>query len=464
MKKQLLLLSTIFTSLFSLAQVANGDFENWTVNYLYDVPTPWGTSVSESGGQLSNTVQSSDAAHLLSSVQLETVLVAGDTNFGFVIMGDMGDNGPENGTPYTGVTGNPDSLIFWAKYDILATDSATALFATTYMGSPTSLNVFKLYGTQSTWVRKAYALGSIFAVDSVVVAFASSDALNEFGVPGSWIMIDNVQVKTTTAATWTPPNNSFETWDAVNREEADDWYSSNLFYSEDTTVFKTSDSYSNTYAAKITTVLGNYNDTLEGYLSNGPAINGGWFTGVPYTAVPASMDLYYKFLPSGVDSGQIYIELMEGTNVIGGGFTQVKNTVASYTLLSVPVTQYSPGTVDTMRITFNSGRNPGSTLFIDAVSLNGGTVSTNEITLENSLKHYPNPLVNELTVTFNAGKSSNGTIEVFDVNGRLVMSKNLNIITGANKQTINTEGLTQGVYTYVITNGGNRGVNKFIKQ
>lgn len=464
MKKQLLLLGSVLSSLFSLAQVANGDFENWTVNYLYDVPTPWSTSVSESGGQLTNTTQSSDAAHLLSSVRLETVLAAGDTNFGFVLLGDMGDNGPENGHPYTGVTGNPDSLIFWAKYDIQATDSATALFATTYIGSPTSLNAFKIYGTQSTWVRKAYALGTIFAVDSVVVAFASSDALNEFGIPGSWIMIDNVQVKTTTGATWTPPNNSFETWDAVNSEEADDWYSSNLFYSEDTTVFKTMDAYANTYAAKITTILGDYNDTLVGYLSNGPSVNGGWFSGVPYTAVPSTMDLYYKYLPSGVDSAQVYLELMEGTNVIGGGFTQLKNTVSSYTALSIPVTQYSPGTVDTMRITFSSGRNPGSTLFVDAVSLNGGTVSTDEITLENSLKHFPNPVENELTVTFNASKSSNGTIEVFDVNGKLVISKNLNIITGANIQTINTEGLTQGVYTYVINNGGNRGVNKFIKK
>lgn len=464
MKKQILLLGAAFCSLVSMAQVANGDFENWTVNYLYDSPTPWGNSVAESGGGVSNVTQSSDAHHLLSSVRLETVFASGDTNFGYVIMGDMGDMGPENGTPYAGVTGTPDSLIFWAKYDIQATDSAIALFAMTYMGTPVGMDVFKLYGTQSTWVRKAYEISGTLGVDSVVIAFASSDGLNEFGIPGSWLMIDNVQVKTTTAATWTPPNYSFETWDAINTEDADDWYSSNLMYSEDTTVFKTTDAYSNTYAAEIKTVVGIYNDTLQGYLSNGPMVNGGWFSGVPYTAVPTTMDLYFKYLPSGSDTAFVQIDLMEGINSIGGGSAQIYNATGTYTVLSISVNQYSLGTVDSMRITFSSGKNPGTSLFVDQVSLNGGTVSTKELTTTNGVKHFPNPVVDELTISYYSKKSSNGRISVVDINGKLIVSQNLTVIAGANKEIINTQGLAKGIYTYVLSFDNERVINKFIKK
>lgn len=467
MKKQLLFLGAALSSLFSVAQVANGDFENWSLNYLYDAPTPWGTSVSESGGQLTNTSQSSDATHLLSSVRLETVLAAGDTNFGFVLMGEMGDNGPENGVPYTDIGSIPDSLIFWTKYDIQPTDSATALFATTYMGNPSSMSVFKISGTQSTWVRKAFKLNHISRLDSVVIAFASSNALNDYGVPGSWIMIDNIEIKTRFggSGSWTPPNNSFETWDAINVEEADDWYSSNLFYSEDTTVFKTTDAYSNNYAVEIKTISNSYGDTLEGYFSNGPSINGGWFTGVPYTAVPTSMDLFYKYFPSGVDSAWIQIDLMEGSASIGGGYATIKNTASSYTALSIPVSQYSPGVVDSMRIIFNSGRNPGTRLLVDVVSLNGGTVSTNEITSLNAVKHYPNPVADELTISFNSKESlQNGTVTVLDLNGRTITTRNINSVVGLNTYRINTQKLAKGVYTYRLSFAGETITKKFIKQ
>jgi hypothetical protein len=462
MKKQLLLLGASLLSIASIAQVANGDFENWTVNYLYDAPTPWVTSVSDSRGELSNTFQSPDAQDLLSSIRMETVDMFGDTNFGYAVLGEIGDNGPENGIPYTEVN-LPDSLIFWAKYDIQATDSTTVIFAMTSMGSPSGMDTYKFIGTQNTWIRKAYKISPTLAADSVVIAFACSDVFNDVYIPGSWLMIDNIQVKTTAGGIWTPPNHSFETWDAISIEQADDWYSSNLFYNGDTSFFKTSDAYSNSFAAELRTIQSG-SDTSVGFLSNGPSANGSWFTGVPYSGNAVSLDLFYKYAPNGSDNASVQLDFMQGDSSIGGGYVSISSAAGTYTALSVPLNVYGPGVVDSMRILITSGNNPGSVLLVDSIKLVEPTVGTQELLSINSLKHYPNPVQDELNVTYNLKESSaNGVITIFDINGKIVLSQNIVTNQGRNFTKVNTSNFTKGVYTYTVNINGKTKTEKFIK-
>ena len=96
----------------------------------------------------------------------------------------------------------------------------------------------------------------------------------------------------------------------------------------------------------------------------------------------------------------------------------------------------------------------------DVYSLPGtslGTVLLNKNS--NSLVGYPNPTENKIAITNNLNNGQNGILEVFDVNGRKVIQKN---IIGEENGEINldTTELSSGVYIYKL----NGQTNRFIKK
>lgn len=457
MKRKLLLLTALFSGVGMFAQINNASFENWTTYDLYDGPADWEQHSNMEFGGVANVTWSSDAAHLLRSARIETLDTLGDTNFAYVMHGSFGDSGPDHGIPYTGYI--VDSIIFWAKYDIQTNDSGTVLFVPFFGGSAIGMNGLKLHGTQSTWTRMALPVAaSPMTPDEVLIAFASSDALNDYGIPGSWMMIDNIMLKDTSGAVFTPPNNSFEVWDTVRREDPVDWYTSNLLYSEDTTAFKTTDANTGSFAVQLKNVKSIFDDTLSGYLSNGPVADY-WFDKVPYTAQPTSLDFSYKYLPSGADSANVYIEFFAGGSSLGGNAQWISTAASTYTPMSMSLSV--PSAPDSMRIIFFAGQHEGSEFFIDDVALTGGTVGVEEnIDFSNFVFHYPNPVVNNLTIQ--TGKeivNNNASIQIIDLSGKVVYSGNIT------NQTTNLQlgNLAKGTYTYTINFGKEVISKKFIK-
>jgi hypothetical protein len=59
---------------------------------------------------------------------------------------------------------------------------------------------------------------------------------------------------------------------------------------------------------------------------------------------------------------------------------------------------------------------------------------------------YPNPATSQVSFEFNAKNSKDLTLEVVDLNGRVVMTETLNLNSGLNKNTIQTSNLTNGFY------------------
>ena len=82
---------------------------------------------------------------------------------------------------------------------------------------------------------------------------------------------------------------------------------------------------------------------------------------------------------------------------------------------------------------------------------------------------YPNPFRNHFILDIQTSKQVDVNIQLFDNYGRLVLSENIGENSLVIKQTIQTQGLTPGVYSLlVITNDENNMTStkyfKLIKQ
>jgi len=72
------------------------------------------------------------------------------------------------------------------------------------------------------------------------------------------------------------------------------------------------------------------------------------------------------------------------------------------------------------------------------------SLSANDFTLINKLKLYPNPAQNQVTIE--ANELTNASLQIMDINGRVLQIQNLQ-----NTNTINIENFQTGVYLFKIT-------------
>jgi len=64
---------------------------------------------------------------------------------------------------------------------------------------------------------------------------------------------------------------------------------------------------------------------------------------------------------------------------------------------------------------------------------------------------YPNPASNQISFEFNAKNSKDLRLEIVDLNGRVLMTETINLQSGLNKNTIQTDKLTNGFYFLRLT-------------
>ena len=91
--------------------------------------------------------------------------------------------------------------------------------------------------------------------------------------------------------------------------------------------------------------------------------------------------------------------------------------------------------------------------------------NTSEMEQINSFAIYPNPSnTNNVTILYDFNASnSKGSLEIYDLNGKIVKTENLNS-SGFSKKEISLNGIVPGIYFVNLTVGNNRISEKLIVQ
>lgn len=454
MKKTLLSLSVILSSINCFAQFEG--FENWTQSNIQSL-VDYQTSANE--GQI-NTSQSTDAHTGLYSVKLEVLqLPSGDTTFGYFISGN-----PEDMTPGQQVTLNDvDSVVGYYKADFVSGDSALFIALTTFIGTPSGGGTFFITQSQSNWTRFAFYVGAI-AADSLMIGAANGDPMNEIrGVPGSWIMFDDIQLKSSTGVVQNILNYSFENWTPLVWDELDGWQTSNQWYIGEPImpVVQTNDAYSGNYAIELNTFIDSRGDTSWSSITNGTFGEGQMEGGVPFVGDPIAIEFYYKFFPTGFDTAYVNVEFKKTGFSSQWGGAWVTDPASSYTLRSNSFFLNSP---DSVLISLHGGRNPGTQLILDDLNFIF-PVGVSEFVDVKKIVAYPNPVKDVLNLRFELKAAKNVSVNLIDVTGKKLSSLDFGQLNqGVYDQTFNTANFGSGIYFIEFTIDGEKMVERFIVQ
>lgn len=457
MKKLLLISIALILSASIFSQ--NLDFENWTQNnvlYLDDYETM--THNNAMYGQQA-VIRSTDFTDGQYSIRLETILSnEGDIIFGYFTNGDPETLEGGQAVSLTAV----DSVIGYYKYDIQPNDTALFLCFAKFNEAPVGGDIFTIIGTQSTWARFSYPILAS-SLDTVIIAAASSNAINELGMAeGSWIMFDDIQLKSNANGLEPIQNYSFENWTDYLWEDLEEWTTPNQYVAGATTmpVEKTTDAYSGTYASQITTTLHVSNDTVGGNMSYGEWTQEGPIGGFPYSEMTELVRFRYKTSFVGIDTAYVSIVFKKLGSVIAWHGTSFTQNESAYTLWEQPISL--PETPDTVFIAVSSGDNPGSQIIIDNFEflIDVGFSDINQV---QQIIAFPNPASDKLNFRVES-EENNIDIRIYSLDGKLKLTRELQKSSGTQEIGVNISELSQGNYIYKVRIGNETFSKSFVKE
>lgn len=270
------------------------------------------------------------------------------------------------------------------------------------------------------------------------------------------------------------PNNSFETWSGG---EPVNWKTSNQnipLFGTITSVSKDlSDPQEGTASAKLTAVkvtipfVGTY--IIPGALTLGKlnvdlinqtaSVSGGY----PFAGKPQKLTGYLKYLPEKNDRCIIGMGLFRWNNgtqdTIGFGAIDTVGNIDSWTFFEVPVYYRMEGNPDTMNIlVLNS--NPldgvdhsGTSMWIDNLSFDYGTVAIAGVTSAKGLQIYAEPDAKQLILSSSFGILENLNISLFNMAG--IETRNWKRSMQHSTEYLDVNNLSPGTYVIRIS-AGNR--------
>ena len=355
------------------------------------------------------------------------------------------------------------------KYNVASGDAAIMIIIFKYQGTQIGMYFNAIGGVHATYTLFNFQFMPALTQtpDSVIIAFASSNKIQNIQMAGSTLVLDSISF---TGVTSQPAllNGDFENWQTTSINTPDNWYFNNNGGGSQLGFNRTTDASVGIYAMELTTLAGSNNSGAP-RSQPGSISNGYWDQncncekgGYPFSNQIDTLVFDYKYIPSDPsDSAQVMMNMKyQGSNIWG---TQASiHASATYQTMEIPFNIFSA--VDTAIVGFNSTSWADSTvnfigadLKIDNVHFKGNPMPTN-ISLKNTttdVSFYPNPMKNSGTLEIGAQVNLSGAqLRIYDMLGRTINTMEVT----KHSISIDRNNIINGMSFYEFTND-----NKIIK-
>ncbi|MFH2141682.1 MAG: T9SS type A sorting domain-containing protein [Bacteroidota bacterium] len=454
-------------------QINNNDFEDWTIQHLYDEPDGFLTSnmwtfMSAGTGTV---LKVTDSYHGTFAARLETILSGTDTSAGMMLIGMPGNQTIDGGIPFTST---PDSVSAYIKYDIQPNDTAFFIVGFKKNGIFIGQAVKTFVGSQTQYARFSVPTGlDIMNPPDSMVAIITCSSMDPPQIPGSTMTLDSISFINSLQEF---PNGSFETWTSYDVEEPDDWTTLNFagLGTGQYSVTKSADSYHGSFALSLESVSMPWGDTL-GFITNGTFGGNGPEGGMPVSANPMKVTGYYKYTPVGNDTAQAglftfrYDSPADSTITLEMAVINLTST-NTYTYFEIPLTRNLYPLADTLNIIFTANKMGtsssalGSVLLIDSLNIIyyplPVNIQTTDYFSNSKISVFPNPADDIINVKLPENLILD-EIKIYNSNGQIVR----NVKVKNQLITMNIFDLPSGLYYFqcVDLKGNIAGSDKFVK-
>jgi hypothetical protein len=205
--------------------------------------------------------------------------------------------------------------------------------------------------------------------------------------------------------------------------------------------------------------------SLNSTISAGIATDGDldWFkvstTNSPSTNIKVTLSDFANDLQVELYNSTGDTKLGTYTTLANGDEVIVLNTSSKKVTYTIKVSKAGSEVLDPA-VCYNLQVQSSSSQFA-TVSTGTTAPTAMEMTMMKGLKLFPNPVVDELQVQYDAPGQGDVTISVSDVTGRLRMQETFNSRVGGNLYRLKTSTLTNGIYIMQIIQNGSRVSKKF---
>jgi len=272
------------------------------------------------------------------------------------------------------------------------------------------------------------------------------------------------------------PNFSFENWiNLGSYENPDMWGTMNnttATFSVYTATKASPGNPGNSYL-KLTS------KTVSATVVNGIAVSGQLdsitmqpVSGFSFTQRPANFTGKWQHMIYGTTQGSILVKLTRwdaGLNQrisVGTASTTLSGMAMSWANFSLPFTYTDGSNPDTCIIVLKaSGSIPANNdyLWVDNLAFSGTvTGMISNATVSEQLNVYPNPANADLMLDLKFNTPQATTIELSDINGKLLSSQNLGVLQGELKKTVDISTLKRGTYFIKVLTSESTQVKKII--
>lgn len=274
----------------------------------------------------------------------------------------------------------------------------------------------------------------------------------------------------------TIPNSSFEDWTNMGSySNPSGWATMNSTTNASSIFTATKGTPGNTGTAylKLTS------KTIGSSVVNGMAVSGKIDSltmepksGFPFTKRPTSLTGKWQHMIYGTSQGSIEVILtrwdstMKIRMTVGSGKITLSGMAMSWANFSIPINYTESSNPDSCMIFMQaSGATPTNLdyLWVDNLAFTGLTTGfLNNKNLITNLGIYPIPSQDKLMISLSLNENRNVKMEVIDLNGKTILTKNINLQTGYLVQELNISTLSNGSYLLKVSTNNSTDTKKFI--